>query len=378
MKYNFCVLIIIFMINCISCSSQKSITFKVNVKSIPDTSDIYITGNHPLLGDWAPDKIKLNKQSDYIWEIRLSFQPGTKLEFKFTRGSWNTEEMDKKGKRSANHSLMVEKDSTLEFKITHWKDTVLKSTKPEINGDFEILKDISYPGLLSRDVWIWLPPGYKKSTNRRYPVLYMHDGQNLFDPNTSFLGKDWQIDETADSLIRHQIIHPLIIVGIGNTSQRREEYSYKRLGVIYKKFFIEKIKPLIDKKYRTSTAAENTVVGGSSRGGLIAFILAWENPDIFSGAICMSPAFKIDTIDYVKKVHQYSGPKKPLKFYIDNGGLDLDIELQPGIDDMLKVLSEKGYFLNKDIYWVRDNKATHNEHAWAKRFWRPLTTFYKK
>jgi predicted alpha/beta superfamily hydrolase len=123
---------------------------------------------------------------------------------------------------------------------------------------------------------------------------------------------------------------------------------------------------------------KNTFTAGSSLGGLIAFMLAWEYPEIFFGAACFSPAFKIGKLDYVQYVTQYMGPKKLIKFYVDNGGVGLEAELQPGIDDMLAALKGKGYIEEKDFMWVKDSTAQHTESAWARRAWKPLKLFFGK
>ena len=99
----------------------------------------------------------------------------------------------------------------------------------------------------------------------------------------------------------------------------------------------------------------------------MAFMLAWEYPEVFSKAICMSPAFKIQHIDYVDDVLNYSGKKKKLYFYIDNGGIELEEKLQPGIDEMLQALKAKGYKENKDFVWVKAPQDKHSEGAWARR-----------
>jgi len=356
---------------------NKNILFKVYANSTDDTSKIYITGNQEKLGNWVPDKIQLSNQKNHTWIINLYFPIGTELEYKFTRGSWNTEALVQNGGVRANYYLHVEKDTIIEYNINTWKDDYLKYNKRKITGLFELHHKVTFPGLKARDVIVWLPPGYATDKSKRYPVLYMHDGQNLFDPTTSFQGIDWQVDETADMLIKNQEISPIIIVGIYNTTNRRDEYSNTPLGKKYADFLINKLKPFIDKKYRTLSDRENTATCGSSMGGLISFILAWEHSEIFSKAICMSPAFKIDKVDYGKKVEQYSGLKKDIKIYIYNGGLDLDKKLQPGIDKMTHALIEKGYIPGTDFIKFIDEKAPHNESAWAKHFEQPLKFFYK-
>lgn len=139
---------------------------------------------------------------------------------------------------------------------------------------------------------------------------------------------------------------------------------------------VEKIKPFIDEEYRTLPDSKNTAVGGSSMGGLISMMCVWEYPEVFSKAACFSPAFKFRDIDYVKNVREYSGPKKDIAIYIDNGGVDLEALLMPGVEEMVISLEEKGFVKEKDLFVFIDKAATHNEAAWAKRAWIPIKIFF--
>jgi predicted alpha/beta superfamily hydrolase len=228
----------------------------------------------------------------------------------------------------------------------------------------------------SRDVAVWLPPGYDTEIRQRYPVLYMHDGQNVFDVKESSFGMEWKVNETAVSLIKQNRITPVIIVGIYNTRNRNAEYSYTDSGYAYMKFIVEELKPFIDKTYRTLPGRKNTAVMGSSMGGLISLMLVWEYPDIFSKAACLSPAFKTAGIDYLPYIEKYKGPKKDIDIYIDNGGVGLENELQPGIEETISLLESKGYKNNLDVFF--DKTAEHNEKAWAARVWRPLLYMFGK
>jgi len=240
------------------------------------------------------------------------------------------------------------------------------------------LTNIEGKGILPRDVIIWFPPSYDESTSKRYPVLYMHDGQNIIDPTTSAFGIDWQVDETSDSLINENLMNEIIVVGIYNTKHRRSDYSHNDTGYAYMRWVVNELKPLIDKTYRTKPDRENTAVAGSSMGGLISFMMLWEYSDIFSKAACFSPAFKVDRFDFVKNVRNFDGKKKIIKLYIDNGGVGLDARLQPGIDEMIQTLVLKGYELDKDIIYFIDKDAEHNEPAWANRMYKPLLWFFGK
>ena len=149
-----------------------------------------------------------------------------------------------------------------------------------------------------RDIIVYLPPGYDESREARYPVLYMHDGQNLFDAATAFLGNEWGLDETAERLIAAAEMQPLIIVGVYNTGNERvAEYTPikdKRgrggRARAYGKLLVKELKPLIDSEFRTLPDTANTALGGSSLGGLVSLYFGLEHPEVFGKLMVMSPS----------------------------------------------------------------------------------------
>jgi predicted alpha/beta superfamily hydrolase len=341
------------------------VTFRVTAPALPDSAQVYLTGSVPALGNWDPMQVVMEKSGTHSWS-KTVYLTDRSVQYKFTLGSWHTEATDSKGQALPNYTLQLYGDTTVEHSIDHWLKKGDKPLSGGIRGTVLYHRNITADSLKSRDLVVWLPPGYEKG-NKRYPVLYMHDGQNIFDPATSSFGVDWRIDEIADSLMRNKLIAPAIIVGINNTPDRMQEHVPGNIGNAYMELVVNTVKPLIDQNYRTKTGPKHTLTGGSSAGGIMAFMLAWEYPQVFSQAICMSPAFKIMHIDYVKDVQAYTGKKKKLRFYIDNGGIDLEARLQPGIDEMLEALQQKGYRQGKDFYWMQDTNALHNEAAWSKR-----------
>jgi len=353
--------------------AQVRVTINVQAHSVKENEKVFISGNSSQLGEWNPGLIMLDKIDSLSWTKTFTFKKGEFIEFKFTKGDWSKEALNDNKTVPGNHNLNVTSDTTLKFIIKYWKDEFKINIPDSITGKYVHLKNFESKHVQSRDVIIWLPPDYDSSDSKRFPVLYMHDGQNIFNPATSSLGYDWRIDEIADSLISLEEIPSLIVVGIYNSGRRFYEYSNTDEGEKYMKFIVSELKPFIDSNYKTLTDRNNTFVGGSSMGGLISFMLGWEYPEVFSRMICVSPAFKIRNVDYVSVVKKYEGKKKPLKIYIDNGGIGLEAELQSGIDEMLKVLQEKSYKLNEDIFWFKDDKAEHNEIAWSKR----VPTFIK-
>ena len=378
MKILFAYLLITVSFLTYSQNYQYKIIFVVQAAGVADTEFVFISGNDDLLGGWDPGLVKLEKVNDSTWSRAFWFRQGRNLEFKFTKGSWDYEAMNKDGFIPANNSLKVTSDTSLIFQVTKWRNKEPRINHGQITGTVKYHLQFEGNGLKPRDILVWLPPSYDKVTDKRYPVFYMNDGQNAFDPATSTFGYDWQADEVTDSLIKAGAINEIIIVAIYNTSDRGREYMYTSLGYTYMDFVVNKLKPFIDKEYRTLPDRENTAVCGSSSGGLITLMMVWNYPEIFSKAACLSAAFKINQLNYVDTVANDCSLKQDIKLYIDNGGIGLDAELQPGTDELIVALQNKGYELGKDIIWFFDKNASHSEIAWAERVWRPLIFFFGK
>jgi predicted alpha/beta superfamily hydrolase len=230
-----------------------------------------------------------------------------------------------------------------------------------------------------RDVLVYLPPGYRRFSTRHYPVLYLHDGQNVFDAATSFGGVEWGVDETAQQLIRRKLIEPLIIVAIANTGEDRiHEYAptparidppkrkrSKGLLRSYGRFLIEELKPFIDRKYRTLRDAEFTGMGGSSLGGLATLALGLWYPNYFTRLAVLSPSVWWDDCaiyDIVDEIDEMAKP--PLKIWLDTGTHEPGWERAAPLRDRLV---EKGWRLHDDLHYLEVEGADHSEGAWAAR-----------
>lgn len=224
-----------------------------------------------------------------------------------------------------------------------------------------------------RDLVVYLPPDYA-SEERHYPVLYLHDGQNLFDPETAYVrGKDWKVDETADALIRAGEIEPLIIVGVFNTGEHRiEEYTPTRdrkLGgghaELYGRMLVEELKPFIDQRYRTLPDAHNTGLGGSSLGGLATLYLGFTHPEVFGKLAVLSPSVWWDDKAILKMIRQ-TEPKPRLKIWLSMG----TEESKSGVRDansLRDALVLKGWNEQDDLHYEVITGAKHEEAAWAER-----------
>ena len=360
---------------------SQEITVRWRVLAPPNTpakSRIYLAGNHPALGDWDPGRIELRKDSNSVWNYSAKFPRGFSLEWKITRGSWTSQALYEEGTIPGNSVLELTKDTVIMIQPKNWSDLgILRVGR--ITGTVRYHRKFKGKGLQrDRDIVVWLPPSYERKTKQRFPVLYMHDGQNVFDPTTSFLGTDWQVDEVADSLIKGNQIEECVIVGINNTADRVSEYSDSELGGNYVAFVVNELKPFIDRTYRTKTDAANTAVMGSSMGGLCSFLMAWRHPDVFSKAACLSSAFLFDNNRILKEVKSYTGSRKRIRIYMDCGGRGMEARLKKGMDEMREILSEKGFREDVDFEYFYDETAEHNEPAWAERVWRPLKFLFGK
>jgi len=358
----------VYILMFLGCSNPK-ITFIVQVPK--STDQVTITGNLPQLGNWNPTKVNLQKVNNNEFSITLALPINTSIEYKLTKGSWQTEALTDGGHIPSNYHITFTKDTTINHIIPKWKDYNIPFST--ITGLVKYHRDFYSPQLNnSRDLIVWLPPNYNTKISKRYPVVYLHDGQNVFDPSTSYLGIDWQLDETVTNLINSNKINEIIMVALYCTNDRSSEYSPRHNGNKYSKFLIKTVKPFIDSTYRTLKDAKNTAVMGSSMGGIISFHLAWEYPEIFSMAGCLSPAFLVDNSEIVKRVKK-SKKERPIKLVIINGTVDLEAELQPAITKMVNVLKDKEF---ENIIYEIFEDAKHNESAWAKQVEIPLLYFF--
>lgn len=243
----------------------------------------------------------------------------------------------------------------------------------------------------ARHVDVWLPADYAKT--KKYAVLYMHDGQMLFDAATTWNKQEWGIDETMTRLLAEKKIRDAIVVGIWNTPRRREEYMPQKafamaseeqkklaaqfeIGAVasddYLKFIVEELKPFIDKTYATRAGRADTFVMGSSMGGLVSLYAISEYPQVFGGAGCLSTHFPAGdgvVIEYMKK--HLPGPKG-MKIYFDYGTETLDASYEPYQSKADEVMKAKGYRAGRDWLTRKFPGEDHSEKAWAKRVEIPL------
>jgi pullulanase len=377
------------------------------------TSPIYIASQ---LNNWNPgdERFKLSAQSDMRWRLHVTRDmlrgSPSAVEFKFTRGKWELEELNKDFSVPANKRIpRVAKDSvtpgqppTIEYTIHAWVDTSPNFTARHIGEEY---RPVQATGTLRRlqvmggaggmkgrprDLLVWLPPGYDDPSNSRrtYPVLYMHDGQNLFEKHSG-APAEWRADESAATLIAEGKIEPLIIVGVPHGGVTRtleyipssavvgtiEVEGFAALGEDHVRWLLDTVAPRVRRAFRAAEGPSRTGVGGSSLGGLISLYAASRHPDVFGLVLAESPSLRFKSVDGLRMLRSVeSWPSAHTKVYLGVGGREAGIgdaddkeksaAYEQAVRDCEELLRTNGIGVTHLVY---DAESAHNEDAWARR-----------
>lgn len=377
-------------------------------------SPIFIAGN---FNNWNPGQgqYRLTPQSDLRWRIIFDGPPrisGGRMEFKFTRGDWALEELATDMSKIANRTLPMIDVSTLktdekpviEMRVARWGDE-----RPDFKkGDsLDPYRPISVAGTLkrlqvaggvatangaTREVLVWLPPGYDAAANatRTYPVLYLMDGQNVFEKIPG-LPAEWEADESAMRLVRDGTIEPLIIVAVPHSGAGRiSEYlptpalkDVPAQGRAHVEWLVREVMPRVNSAFRTDTRASRTAIGGSSLGAIIALDAATTHPEAFGMALCESPSLAtggregwdawLSTIKaWPGRVYVGVGEAETGK---DPANADRNATYVQAARDLDARMSKAGVDATRRMLVVEPD-GEHNEAAWARRFPQALTFLF--
>ncbi len=335
-------------------------------ENTPPEDNIFIAGN---FNGWNPGDPGSMLTENINGQLEITGEGEGTIEFKFTRGSWETVEGNENGGFLPNRTFTFGTADTLEITILSWEDMGgNNSTAAEnviiMDEDFYMPQFERY-----RRIWLYLPPDYDTS-GEDYPVLYMHDGQNLFDAATSFAG-EWEVDETLNEMFDEGFDVP-IVVGIDNGGAYRiDEYTpWPNAqygggdGDLYAQFIVETLKPYIDENYRTKPGREFTGVMGSSLGGLISHYISIKYQDVFSKAGIFSPSYWYtgDIYDFTYE----TGKQENMRFYI-MGGTEESQGLIDEMNAMIDTLQAAGFGENEMTMKVVEG-GQHNEALWRQEF----------
>jgi predicted alpha/beta superfamily hydrolase len=363
-------LVLLFCVICVfNADAQFTVRLVITDVATRKGDDIYVSGN---FNGWNPkdENYKLKPFGGSRKSIVIKDLAAGTYAFKFTRGGWDKVETTSDGRDIGDRVLDVKEDLSQEFTVTGWKDDY-----PDVPRRYTASPQVrildtafSIPQLdRKRRVWIYLPKGYATSS-KIYPVLYMHDGQNLFNEQTAPFG-EWGVDECLDTL-QQQLGKECIVIGIDNGgSKRMTEYNPsdndkygKGEGKQYAEFLAKTLKPFIDTKYRTKKGPENTFVAGSSMGGLISMYAILQYPEVFGAAGVFSPSFWIAP-DMFGLAEKFTTPGMP-KFYLYMGAKE-GANMMPEMQRMSEILQKKQRFA---IRTVTNPLGQHNEKYWRQEF----------
>ena len=364
----------------VTCASSAAAQLTIRLPSttpVPAGRAIHVAGS---FNAWNPSATSLTADSTGQWRITLPADVRGTVEFKFTLGSWATVETTATRGDVANRSFTIPASgpATLDVTVAGWHDSTATAAstprKSTATHSVAILSDsFAIPQLgRSRRVWIYLPLDYAKST-RRYPVLYMHDGQNVFDAATSFAG-EWGVDETLDSLRARAIV---VAVDNGGTTRMSEYNPWQAAnaslgggeGDRYVDFLANTLKPFIDKRYRTLRDPAHTAIMGSSMGGLISLYTVLKRPDVFGRAGVFSCACWIAR-PYVYEFARKSGkPRRDARIFFIAGALETK-DGEPARDQraMVDTLVGAGWRRDVNVRSIISDDGKHSEWFWRREF----------
>lgn len=256
----------------------------------------------------------------------------------------------------------------------------------ENNREIKII-DNFYSQILknTRKIRIYLPPSYHSQSNKYYPVLYIHDGQNVFYGLESFSGESWQLHQTADYLIKENLIEEIIIIAVDHMGEKRlSEYGHQAgfyrgekvqaAGFNYEKFLIEELMPAVEANLRVKKGAANTALIGSSMGGLVTFNIGLRRPDLFGRLGIMSPSLWWGNSTALEKINSYNYADLKSRIWLDTGSAEKNFNSFS--EELIKKFKELKNIKGLDLKVYLDPAGIHSETAWADRVYCPLLYFF--
>jgi predicted alpha/beta superfamily hydrolase len=314
--------------------------------------------------------VPLDRLHDDTLRAKLELPIGFRGHFLVTLGRWREAESDGHGHELAPRELRADGPQIVESQVRGWDQTSI-----EYHSDFPS-RFLPH----KRTISVWLPPGYGLEPHRRFPVFYLHDGQNLFDAETAFGGVPWGADEVAEREIRAGRVPPVILVGIANTPDRIPEYGPEEhsseendLARNYGRFLVEEVKPFIDGMYRTLPEAEHTGVGGSSMGGLSSLHLCQRYPKVFGKCAAMSPSLWWDREFFLRTATVLPEWLHRCRVWLDVGEHEsssqaASVATRGRTRWLAGLLKRHGLREGEQLRYLEVPGGTHHEASWGGRF----------
>lgn len=336
---------------------------------------VFLTGNVGALGNWQADRgLRLEWNSPFHTG-GIEAETGTHLEYKIVRGSWEKEAVDAYGNVPENCSHDVWLDGTRHHTVADWKD--------RYRGRLTCERLHSRVLAGERELLIWLPLGYATDHDRRFPLIVLHDGANVFDPATSPVsGADWAADEWVNLLSSHGAMPEAIVVGVchpegysdENITLRDFDLSPEMGGPAYAKFVTTELLAHMDSHYRTVAEPAARTLGGAGLGAAISFHTALRHPGVFGKFICLSPSFEDlsqsppESAILLAALEALPGLPGETRIYFDHGTLGRDAGSAPYHQRLDALLRAMGWQEDREFFLKRVEGGSHDEISWRWRF----------
>ncbi len=350
------------------------VRFEVEVpENLPPGSRVWLTGSSSALGSWKSAGVRMEHVAGTLWVREVRLRKNALVFFKATLGSWEWVEQNPKGEEINDREVIAREPMTVHFKVDRWADgkhrEALSTRDPHV-------MDLGVFGKkttgFEHKVLVHLPPNYSEIEDHHYPIVYMLDGENIFDCATAFMGNAWDADQIHDKLLEEKKIRPFIIAAVYHVNQRDDLYTPTKDpmfggGNLEKtaRLVMKEIDPVLRERFRVEEGPEATGVIGSSLGGLAAFHLGWSHPEYFGIVGAMSPSLWWSDHWTLKMVKRDKSPPMNQRIWLDMGTHESEMLIHPvrEVMDLADILAEKGCNVALEI----DENARHNEAAWKKR-----------
>jgi predicted alpha/beta superfamily hydrolase len=344
------------------------VTMRLDPGSITETDSAtcFLAGN---LNGWNPADLNSAFRSSAGGPVlRFPWNAKTPLQYKITRGDWSKTECDVDGMPADNHEVQIKGDTLIRISVAHWTDRTPKkhTASRQVRLGYEQFESVILGN--TRKIWIYLPASYEHDRDKRYPVIYLQDGQNLFDRAIAFGGQEWRVDETLDSLASTGI-PAYIVVGIESGPARLNEYLpypsrhlSNATGEQYLQFIVQELMPEVNNTFRTLTGPAHTSIGGSSMGGLISLYGILQYPQVFGSAAVFSTSFWV-VDEFLQTIPPKSGKLKGHFFFYAG-----DAESESLVDDtraISELITQRGA---GKVQLSISPGGRHNEQYWQQPF----------
>lgn len=354
--------------------------------STPADATLWLSGDRDSLGRWNGAGVRLVRAGDHVYRIALRGPAGAVAEYKLTRGGWDTVEKGPGGEELANRRLTYRDGDTIRVVVAAWRDEG-SAAEPRrsstMTGDIRRLAAFASRHVPARDVLVWLPPDWRADSLAPRPVVYLLDGQNVFDAATSFIGVEWGADEIAARGVRDGRLPSLILVAVPNSPERRSEYTRdpdpQQGGggsARFARFLAEELCPEIVHRFHADARPERTAIIGSSLGGLCALDAVLDPGSPFGAAGSLSPSVWWAGRAIVQRAAATHGARP--RIWLDMGtdeGTPREDGSRPWVADVERLrdtLVANGWQPGRDLHFEIVSGGRHDERAWSARLGRLL------